>query len=234
MGSEQLQKCVCMCVVSWANSQQSVAGLSISIKFSLKVNTSNRAVRLLLFSNFSKIRTVKNERNSTSVEVQLCFGKLGSRMLGEIKHFLSRGWRSDLPVYSLSQDRGGSGSENKWRFSFLPGAGWACQPEKMEGCLGQRVIQAHSQLQLECKYSELLKENVILPWISILRFNFPSPQTSGVCFCHSSPWRKPFCCYSLLSLSPLTCFSRVTLPSASLPASTSSPGKNRRLLKKPL
>lgn len=73
---------------------------------------------------------------------------MGLSVLGKMKHFPWGGWQSDLPAHSLSQDRGDSGSENKRKFSFLPGTGWTCQPKKMEECTGHpglsRPIHSYS------------------------------------------------------------------------------------------
>lgn len=200
-----------MCVVSWTTSQRSVAGLSISIKFSLKANTCNRAFRPLLFSYFTEIRSEKDERSWTSVEVQLCLGIWALNVRREErKHFLWRGWQCGLPVHSHPQSRGNSGLGNKWSLVSCLSA------QKDGGVLRVGVIWVHLQLQLECKQFLLLKENVILPWIWILHFNFSSPQTS-LFFCHCSPWWNPY--FAVIPSQP----SEMSLPflSASLPASTS-------------
>lgn len=141
-------------------------------------------------------------------------------MLGKRKHFLWRGWQCGLPVHSHPQSRGNSGLGNKWSLVSCLSA------QKDGGVLRVGVIWVHLQLQLECKQFELLKENVILPWIWILHFNFSSPQTS-LFFATAAHGEIPI--LLLFHLSPLKCLSHLCLP----PFQPPQAGKNRRLLKNP-
>lgn len=218
MGCEQLKSLnTARCECGFLNKLPAVCSRIIYfINLSLKVSTPNRDLRLLSSSNFTEIRSgIKKERNWASVEVQLCFGKFGSQVLGKIKHFLWRAWQGGyLHSASLGTEVTAGQKINDTLTSCLAQAE-PVSPRRWRGS-GARGYPGPFTASAGMWIFWAPKGNCYLAW----SLNLPIQLSlkPRLCFCTAANGEIcfaviPFCLSALQK-----CFSRLPLPFASLPA----------------